>query len=81
MYFTVCPSGSYYNADNANTCQLCPIDTFGSGTNANRCTDCPSGTITQTLIGQTMQDACSKPLLPKCLRKFNFMSQFLICNN
>ena len=41
-------------------CELCPADTYSSGTNANGCVDCPTGTVTQGLTGQKMEDSCGK---------------------
>ena len=57
---SVCPSGSYLNADNNNACEVCPVDTYGSGTNANSCNNCQSGTNTQGQTGRTDVSSCGK---------------------
>ena len=59
-YISVCPTGSFYNPDNANACEPCPINTYGTSTNADSCSNCPSGTDTQDQTGQTSQNACGK---------------------
>ena len=57
---SVCPMGSFLDADNSGTCQVCPVNEYSTTTNSASCMNCPLGTNTQQQTGQVSVDACSK---------------------
>ena len=61
-YFSisVCPAGSFLNADNGGACEVCPVNKYSTTTNSASCMDCPAGTNTQQQTGQVNADACGK---------------------
>ena len=57
---SVCPLGSYLNANSNGACQVCPENTYGTATDTASCNSCPNGETTRGQTGQTDVSACGK---------------------
>ena len=62
---SVCPIGSYLNANSNGACQVCPENTYGTATNTASCNSCPNGETTRGQTEQTDVSACGKYLREK----------------
>ena len=58
QFFSVCPAGSFLNAENGDVCDICPVNTYNNGNNSNSCEQCPLGTYTDGETGQTSPTSC-----------------------